>query len=489
VLLLVLPLATALLAHLGGRWLQAILVFIVPAAMGAGAAVLAWHVLAHGPGVVAIGGWTQPLGIAWQVDGLSVTMLLVGVVVVGAVAVSAPGYFRETAGGSEPVVPPQFWPLVYGLWASLNALFLSADIFNIYVALELLTLCSVGLIVLAGTPQSMAAALRYLLLGLMGSLFYLLGVGLLYGRYGVLDLQSLAVALQGDLLSWTAVCLMIVGLLVKTALFPLHFWLPAAHASAPTPVSALLSALVVKGAFYLVLRLWFTTLGAVVQPAAAQLLGVLGACAVVWGSVQALRAERLKLLIAYSTVAQLGYLFLVFPLASAPEVAATAWLGGVLLAVAHAPAKAAMFLAAGRIRHLAGDDRLDRLHGIGQRAPMAITATALAGVSLMGLPPSGGFAGKWLLLVAGLKSGQWWWALLLIVGGLMTACYLFRFWIIALAGSDHAPRLFLADWRRELPALLLAVAAVGLIFVSRHLIGLLQIGIPLATGGLGEVPG
>ena len=129
--------------------------------------------------------------------------------------------------------------------------------FNLYVTLELMTLGSVGLIVLAGTAESLAAALRYLMLGLIASLLYLMGVALIYASYGTLDMVILGGQLQGDPLTWAAASLMIVGLMIKTALFPMHFWLPPAHASAPAPVSALLSALVVKASFYLTLRLWF----------------------------------------------------------------------------------------------------------------------------------------------------------------------------------------------------------------------------------------
>jgi formate hydrogenlyase subunit 3/multisubunit Na+/H+ antiporter MnhD subunit len=267
----------------------------------------------------------------------------------------------------------------------------------------------------------------------------------------------------------------------------MHFWLPPAHAGAPAPVSALLSALVVKASFYLTLRLWVDLFGNVARLPVAQLLGVLGAGAIVWGAIQALRADRLKTLIAYSTVAQLGYLFLLFPLASVPAVARAAWLGAIVFALSHALAKAAMFLAAGRIQQLAGEDRLDRLAGIGQRAPLAVSATALAGVSLMGLPPSGGFAGKWMLLVAGVESGQWWWALVLVGGGLLTAAYLFRFWRIAIASADSPGCRGPVNWRLEIPAFALGAAAVLLVFFATQVVALLEIGAPFPTGATAEV--
>ena len=218
-----------------------------------------------------------------------------------------------------------------------------------------------------------------------------------------------------------AVGLMTAGLALKAALFPLHFWLPRAHAAAPTPVSALLSALVVKAPLYVLLRLWLGPF-ATVPAAVGELLGLLGAAAILWGSVQALRQQRLKLLIAYSTVAQVGYLFLFFPLADAKSVPGAI----VLFIVGHALAKAAMFLAAGNVLHALGHDRIAELDRVAGRLPLSLAAFGVAGVCIVGLPPSGNFAAKWLLADAAFDSGSWWWAVVIIVGSLLSAAYVFR---------------------------------------------------------------
>jgi multicomponent Na+:H+ antiporter subunit D len=149
------------------------------------------------------------------------------------------------------------------------------------------------------------------------------------------------------------------------------------------------------------------------------LLGSLGAAAVFWGSIQALRQTRLKLLVAYSTVAQLGYLFIAFPLAGADP--ALAWSGSIYLALSHAFAKGAMFLAAGSIMTQGGHDEIEELDRVVDRMPLTLAAFALAGISLAGLPPSGGFVGKWMLLQAAMAQGQWFWAFVMIAGGLLTA--------------------------------------------------------------------
>src|SRR6516162_10570466 len=164
----------------------------------------------------------------------------------------------------------------------------------------------------------------------------------------------------------------------------------------------MLAGLVVKAPFLLVVRLWFDVMPGLSDRVAAQVLGALGAAAIIFGSILALRQARLKLLIAYSTVAQIGYLFLMFPLALKPETgypwSTVAWTGGVLQAISHAFAKAAMFMAAGLIAEALGHDRIAGLAGVGRALPITVFAFGLAGLSLMGLPPSGGFVAKAMLL-------------------------------------------------------------------------------------------
>ena len=214
---------------------------------------LGWHILTHGVYHHAVGGWGAPLGIDLYADGLSLLMLAATALVGLGVSVYSAGYFQ----GDESV---RFWPLWLFLLAALNALFLSADIFNLYVTLELVGLAAVALTALPGGRDALSGAMRYLLATLLGSLAYLFGVALLYHGFGSVDIAILAMRVEASPVVWAALGLMGAGLLLKTALFPLHFWLPPAHASAPAPVSALLSALVVKASFYILLRLWLDDL-------------------------------------------------------------------------------------------------------------------------------------------------------------------------------------------------------------------------------------
>ncbi len=415
----------------------------------------------------AIGGWDAPLGIDLYADGLSLLMLIVTAVVGLAVSIYSSSYF-------QPDRAKHFWPLWMFLWAALNALFLSADIFNLYVTLELMALAAVALVALSGGADALTAAMRYLLVSLLGSLFYLMGVALLYHSVGSVDIVILAQRVESTPAVWAAIGLMTAGLLLKTALFPLHFWLPAAHSSAPAPVSALLSALVVKASFYILLRLWLDVFP-MTSVAPAQLLGLLGATAVLWGGVQALRQTRLKLLVAYSTVVQVGYLFLAFPLASI-----IGWKAAFYLLLVHAVAKTAMFMAAGNILFYGGHDRIADLDRVARHLPLTLSAFALAGVSLMGLPPSGGFIGKWLLLEAAIGSGQWWWGIMLIVGGLLTGAYVFKVIGFAFTQSDLLHESRAVPRRMEWTALVMALLAIALGFFAPWMLALMDIGFPFA---------
>lgn len=432
-------------------------------------AVLSWQAITHGAQRYAIGGWEAPLGIDLYADGLSLLMLTVTAVVGLAVTVYSSAYFKADKA-------KHFWPLWLFLWSALNAMFLSADIFNIYVTLELVGLSAVALVALSGSANALTAAMRYLLVSLLGSLFYLMGVALLYHSYGSVDIAILSQQAELSPTMWMAIGLMTAGLLLKTALFPLHFWLPPAHSSAPAPVSALLSALVVKASLYVLLRLWlevFPLSPAPGQFGLGQILGLLGSAAIIWGGVQALRQTRLKLLVAYSTVVQIGYLFLAFPLASIMGFQAALY-----FVIAHAVAKTAMFMAAGNILFYGGHDRIVDLDRVAQRLPLTLGAFALAGVSLMGLPPSGGFIAKWLLLEAVILSGQWWWGVLLIVGGLLTGAYVFKVIGNAFTQAEFPHEPGVVPKRMEWTALIMAGLAIILGFVAPLPLELMEIGSP-----------
>jgi formate hydrogenlyase subunit 3/multisubunit Na+/H+ antiporter MnhD subunit len=478
VLAIVLPVSGVILSIAFGRQAGGIALALMPAGLGIAVAIAACVWRAGGAVQYLVGGWAPPLGLALRADGLSAAMLLTTAVVMSAAVLFARADFPG-AEGSEPErrAPFAFWTLLLAVWGALNAVFLGGDLFNLYVALELLTFGAVPLVSLEGRAETLTAALRYLLFTLVGSVLYLLGAVLLYGAYGTLDIVLLSRSARMDPATGLAAAVMTVGLLTKTALFPLHLWLPPAHAGAPAAASAVLSGLVVKAAFFLIIRLWFDALPGLMNQAAAQLLAALGAAAIAFGSVLAFRQPRLKMLIAYSTVAQIGYLFLMFPLATGAG-AGGAWTGGILQAISHACAKAAMFMAAGLITLAMGHDHIARLAGVGRILPVTVFAFGIAGLSLMGLPPSAGFVAKWLLVTSAIDSGQWWWAIAIVAGGLFTGGYLFRALVPALASPVDRGTGVPVPRRREAIVLTLALLSVALGLLPLASFGFLEIGRP-----------
>jgi multicomponent Na+:H+ antiporter subunit D len=485
------PLVGALVS-LQGRPVAIRAGLLIGALSSAGAAVVLWAAVSSaGPLVYPLAGWNAPLGIELRADGFAVVMLAITALVGAVISLYATAYFgdishleaRESPAGRAARYFAPLWLLI---WAALNGIYLSGDLFNLYVLIEILGLSAAALVTLAVTSKATVAGMRYLFVSLLGSLFFLLGVVLLYVAGGTLSFTALSEAgLEGGL-PIAALSLMTIGLAAKTALFPLHGWLPPAHAAAPAPGSAVLSALVVKGSFYIIVRLWVDLFGGG-TPEALLVLGLLGAAAVLWGSVLALRQRSLKRLLAYSTVAQLGYLFVMFPLLFGEGGAwsGDAWAGGIYHALSHAAAKAAMFLAAGSMTYAVARDDLRAISGIAHHHPMTFFAFGLGGMSLAGIPPSGGFLAKWLLLRAAVAEGGWGWAFLIVVGGLLTLAYVLMVLRHALDRSDTPESFRPVPRRMEWAAMLLALTAVALGVRATEILTLLAVGAGGAAPGAG----
>lgn len=424
---LAIPLLIGLLLLLCGRALPKRTTGFVAIASSVFSLAAAWFALqevaAAGAAILLnLGGWETGLAIRLRLSSLSALLLAFTALMHLLIGLYA--------GLSRAGIKRDFWALSCFLHGSLAALWLSADLFNLYITLELLGLTAVAMVALAG-PKAYKPAANYLILSLAASLFYLLGVALLYGRYGELDVLLLAPRTEADVITRLALLLMTTGLMLKAALWPLHLWLPPAHASAPTAVSALLSGLVVKGPLFILWVLW----SEVAPPALAQQIGpvlaIAGMIALTAGGLSAIRSPHIKTLVAYSTVAQLGYALMALGLLltwQLPQMHIALW----LFVIAHGLAKASLFLAAGEMQSSLGTRRVDGLRGATQTVPVAMFAFAVAGGSLIGLPPSGGFLAKWALLEPILSQpGNWPWALGVLLGTLVSAAYIFR--IVALS--------------------------------------------------------
>ncbi len=466
------PLFGAILAFLFPRAARA-LGLVAVLVTGGTVVWLARAVLAEGAVTLALGGWAPPLGISLRADGLSVAMLAMTAAVGLLVSLGALDALRDTR------QTRYFWPLWLLLLTGMNGVYLSTDIFHLYVMIEVIALAAVGLTVLSGTRAALRAGLEYMYASILGALLFLMGVGFVYLQLGRLDFAGLITAEPSGALS-AALALMVVGLALKTALFPLHFWLPAAHANATAPASALLSGLVVKAALYIFLRL--TTYMPLPDEVLVTLIGTLGAGAVIWGGIQALRAERLKLLVAWSTVVQIGLIFIAF--ARAGQVGLTeSWKAAALLILAHGVAKAAMFLAARRIKDEVGHDIIRELDKSAIRPTLAQFTFALAAISLIGLPPSLGFIGKWSLMEGAMAAGYWHWVGVTMIGTLLSVAYFSR----VLAGflrfdRVRAPLGEHQGWAlADVAPLTLAVSAIGLGLLAAPILSFIELGYPFGA--------
>jgi len=439
--ILALPVLGLLLAPLlGARGARLLALSSLSVGLALALACAVALVAADAPLVYALGGWTAPLGVELRLDGPAALMLVLTAALLLLIGLHAAGEFNVRVMGRRATLA--FWMLLLGVWAGLNGLYLGRDLFNLYVAIEVLTFSAVPMVCLKGHAEQFGAAFRYLLFALLGSALYLLGAGLMLGVHGTLDIAQIRAALDAAATppggtanavreaTLVAVALMSTGLLAKTALMPLHLWLPPAHGGAPAPASAVLSALVVKGSFFLLFRLWLDLIPDLPALNVGLLLGGLGVFAILLGNLMALMQARLKLLVAYSTLAQLGYLFLLFPLASGTS-GGTAATAALMQVVSHALAKASLFLIAGRILAAFGHDRLGELDGFGRVMPLTLLVILAAGLALVGLPPSGGYLVKSLYGGAAAELGAWWWRPALELGGLLSAAYLARILAVA----------------------------------------------------------
>lgn len=445
-------------------------------ALAAGALPLAtWWLLPQAVegglnGRLALGG----LSLHWRLDALTALLLLLTQLVLLASAAYAVGHRRVAV--PDEASHARFWPLLGGLAFALGLIWVAADLLLLYVGLELMGLCAVGMMLLPGKVEAIRAGLRYLLYALVGSLAWLLGVALLLGAWGTLELAELAAVAEPDVTTRIGMALLTGGLLLKAAIFPLHGWLVPVHASAWTPVSAVHGALVVKASFFILILLWRLLLPDAVT--AAWVLGMLGASAVLWGGLKAWRADSLKQVVAWSTVGQLGYLMLLFPLlaGTAVSVAAMAWQATWLQLAGHALAKAAMFMAVGNLMLSTGASRLVDLAGTSRRLPLSLMTFGIAAVTLMGLPPSAGFTAKWLLLQASLEAGQWPWVAVLALGTLLTAAYVFRVLRCSFVEEASHHEFHPPPRGADLVPLVLAMAAVGLGLVAEWPLAMLRQG-------------
>ncbi len=422
---IVIPLISAPLCALipSGRvaWLLATLVSWLALAMAA--AMLA-QVTANGPLDYEMGGWAAPWGIAYHVDRLGALVL---VIVAGIGALVSTGYYHGIAREVAPDRQPLFYTAYLLALTGMLGIAITGDVFNLYVFLEIASLSSYTLVALGSDRRALTAAFQYLILGTIGATFILIGIGLLYMMTGTLNMADLATRLPelgGARPVRAAFAFIVVGAGLKFALFPLHWWLPNAYTHAPSMVSAFLAGTATKVGVLILLRFVFSVFGVDfsfrVMPL-GEILTALGLIAIILGSLAAIFQDNLKRMLAYSSLAQIGYIVLGVGLANLNGLVAS-----LVHLFNHAAMKGALFLALAAVFHRVGAIDMASIRGLGRRMPYTMAAFMIAGVSLVGLPPTVGFVSKWYLLLAAIETGQWSVVAVVVLGSLLALIYTLR---------------------------------------------------------------
>lgn len=370
----------------------------------------------------AFGGWAAPVGIEWVADGLASVMTVALSLIALVCAIFLSSVLFPYLGSR--IVP--FYTLVLLLIASLTGIIFAGDLFNLFVFLEVSALCAYALVGLAG-GKALVAGFRYLILGTFGASLYILGVGYLYAETGTLNMADLAQRVPPLVASKAiavGVLFMFIGLGIKMALVPLHGWLPDAYAYAPDRVSPMLSSLVTKIALYGWIRIMFWVLGAhavVYQIPIMFLVGLLGALAALIGAFLALSQKEIKRMFAYGGLSHIGLVLVGISLGNQ-----TGFVGGVFYLLNDAVMQAGLFFWAGAIIHLYGVrniEDLGRLHGGPGWMSAALVVIAL---SMIGIPPTGGFFGKWYIILGALEARNYLAIVAVLIATLLTLAYFIK---------------------------------------------------------------
>jgi multicomponent Na+:H+ antiporter subunit D len=425
VLLVVVPLMAAPVAALVMRARAAWVVALAACwwAFGASIALLR-RVLAEGVISYELGGWAAPIGIEYRVDEANAFVILI-VAAIGAVV--APFARKSVEAELSEDRGALFYSAFILCLTGLLGIAVTGDVFNVFVFLEISSLSAYALIALGPDRRALTASYQYLVMGSVGATFIVIGIGLMYvmtGTLNMVDLAELLPAVADTRTIPVAFTFLTVGITLKLALFPLHLWLPNAYTYAPSAVTAFIASTATKVAVYLLLRFFFTIFGAAFSFDTMQLdriLMPLSMVAILSMSLVAVYQDNVKRLLAYSSVAQIGYMVLGISFASVLGVSA-----GILHLFNHALMKGALFMVMGCVMYRVGSVRLESMAGLGRAMPWTMAAFVLGGLSLIGVPLTVGFVSKWYLVQAALEQGMWPVAAVVLLGSLLAVVYVWK---------------------------------------------------------------
>ena len=380
----------------------------------------------HQSGVISynLGGWSAPVGIEYRIDALGAFVLIIVTLVGAVVTPYALTSVEEEIDESKRAL---FYAAFLLCLSGLLGIIVTGDVFNVFVFLEISSLSAYALIALGKNRRALTAAYQYLIMGSVGATFIVIGIGLLYVMTGSLNMADLAVLLP-DLPSNRTVpvafAFLTVGVCLKLALFPLHMWLPNAYAYAPSAVTSFIASTATKVAIYILLRFFFTVFGANYSFLEMQIgtyLLPLSLVAIFSMSLVAVFQTDIKRMLAYSSLAQIGYIILGISFFSSAGLTA-----GILHLFNHAVIKGSLFMALGCVMYRLKSVEIDDMRGLGKRMPLTMGAFVVGGFSLIGVPFTAGFISKWYLIQAALEQGLWPVAVLILTASLMAVVYIWK---------------------------------------------------------------
>jgi multicomponent Na+:H+ antiporter subunit D len=388
------------------------------------AVVLLGRVLDIGTITYALGNWPAPWGIEYRID-LANAFVLVLVTLIGSVVIP---YARASI--AAEVEEPRIY-LFYCMYllnlAGLLGIAITGDVFNLFVFLEISSLSSYVMISLSRDRRALVAAYRYLIMGTIGATFYIIGVGMMYqvtGTLNMVDLATLIPDLVDNRTVMVALAFLSVGLCLKLALFPLHMWLPNAYTNAPSAVSAFLAATGTKVAVYALARILFTVFGGsslIDDFGLQEILVTFAVLAMIGGSAVAVYESNVKRLLAYSSVAQIGYMILGLSMASVIGMTA-----GLVHLFNHALMKGGLFMVMGCVFFRLSSVQVEDMDGLAKRMPLTMAAFVAGGFGLIGMPLTAGFISKWYLIQAALEKGWWAAVAAILISSLLAVIYVWR---------------------------------------------------------------
>jgi multicomponent Na+:H+ antiporter subunit D len=377
-----------------------------------------------------VGRWAAPMGISMVVDGLSVFMLVIVNSIAFLVALYSTGYMKKYTDTWK------FYTLFMLMVGGMNGVLISGDIFNMYVALEIAAIAGYALVAFGIDAESLEASFKYAVMGAVGSSFMLLGIALLYSYTSTLNMADMAGVIANEAGTSKIIlfvsALFIMGFGLKAALVPFHAWLPDAHSSAPTPISAMLSGLLIKVlGIYALSRIFFNIFG--MTPKISMILIGLAVISMVVAGILAFGQYDIKRLLAYSSISQIGYIALGLGIGTPLAI-----MGALFHLFNHSISKSLLFLNAGAIEHSTGTRDLRQMPGILAGSPV-IGYTNLIGVmSICGIPPLGGFWSKLIIIFACIQADKPILAFIAIAVSILTLGYYFKAVTPVLFGSKEA---------------------------------------------------